>query len=159
MTHSQQRLAWLLPLSLFLYLPQAGAESITWSCTRVEKDFSETYELQVVSTGSQKGKVFLDGRDLDRTASDSTQLVKHVSISKEKVTYLIDTLFEPEVLEGVTYSAGSVISSVSIDRNTGKLRKVETVQGGILGANLGNGTRAFEEQCTLQSVSRTNSAR
>jgi hypothetical protein len=37
-----------------------------------------------------------------------------------------------------------------IDRESGKLRKVDTIQGGILGANLGDGTRSYEEQCVAQ---------
>jgi hypothetical protein len=37
-----------------------------------------------------------------------------------------------------------------IDRESGKLRKVDTIQGGILGANLGDGTRSYEEQCAEQ---------
>ena len=54
------------------------------------------------------------------------------------------------MLEGVAYSAGSVMSAVMIDRDTGKLRKVDTIQGGILGKNLGDGTRSYEEQCVAQ---------
>lgn len=100
-----------------------------------------------VGPGIPKGKVFLDGRDLDRQDLDSRQSVKSVFISKQKASYLLSTQFEAEVLEGVAYSAGSVISVVMIDRETGKLRKIDTIQGGILGKNLGEGTRADEEQC------------
>lgn len=100
--------------------------------------------------GALKGKVFLDGRDLDRTGVDGEQSVKNVLIAKQKASYLVDTKFEAEVLEGVAYSAGSVMSMVMIDRETGKLRKVDTIQGGILGKNLGDGTRSYEEQCVAQ---------
>ena len=128
------------------------AETLILNCTRVERDFSETYELKLVTSGpgTSKGKVYLDGRDLDRSGLDSQQSVKNVMLSKQKASYLLSTQFEAEVLEGVAYSAGSVMSVVMIDRETGKLRKVDTIQGGILGKNLGDGTRSYEEQCVAQ---------
>lgn len=141
----------LLLISL-LYAAPVFAESITLSCTRVERDFTETYELQVKSaTGNlptQKGKVFLDGRDLDRAGADGQQTIKNVLIAKDRISYLSDTRFAAEVLDGISYPPGSVTSIVIIDRVSGKLRKVDTVAGGILAANLGEGTKSYEEQCT-----------
>ena len=150
------RSRWLLLIFQCLIASELFAETLILTCTRFERDFSETYELKMVTTGpgAPKGKVFLDGRDLDRTGADGQQSVKNLLISKEKASYLVDTKFEPEVLEGIAYSAGSVMSIVMIDRDTGKLRKVDTIQGGILGKNLGDGTRSYEEQC----VARRNSA-
>ena len=142
-------LRWLLIIMQCFIASNLLAETLTLMCTRVERDFSETYELRLMTVGPgiPKGKVFLDGRDLDRQGLDSQQSVKSVFISKQKALYLLNTQFEAEVLEGVAYSAGSVISVVMIDRETGKLRKIDTIQGGILGKNLGDGTRAYEEQC------------
>ena len=121
-------------------------------CTRTERDFSETYELKMQSTSSANPspKVYLDGRDLDINRTDSRQFVKNVTITKQKASYLLITQFDAEVLEGRSYSAGSVTSIVMIDRETGKLRKLDTIQGGILGANLGDGVKSSEEQCVAQ---------
>ena len=134
------------------------AETLILTCTRLERDFSETYELKMVTAGlgAPKGKVFLDGRDLDRVSADAQQSVKNVLISKQKASYLLSTQFEAEVLDGIAYSAGSVMSIVMIDRETGRLRKVDTIQGGILGKNLGDGTRSYEEQCAAQPNSANN---
>jgi len=142
----------LLVLLLCFIASELLAETLILTCTRVERDFSETYELKLVTAGpgTSKGKVYLDGRDLDRSGLDSQQSVKNVMLSKQKASYLLSTQFEAEVLEGVAYSAGSVMSVVMIDRETGKLRKVDTIQGGILGKNLGDGTRSYEEQCVAQ---------
>jgi hypothetical protein len=82
--------------------------------------------------------------------SDSRQFVKNVTITKQKASYLLSTQFDAEVLAGIAYSAGTVSSIVMIDRETGKLRKFDTIQGGILGANLGDGTKSYEEQCIAQ---------
>jgi hypothetical protein len=146
------RSRWLVLLLQCFIATELLAETLILTCTRVERDFSETYELKLVTSGlgASKGKVFLDGRDLDRAGADSQQFVKNVMISKLKASYLLSTQFEAEVLEGVAYSAGSVISVVMIDRETGKLRKIDTIQGGILGKNLGDGTRSYEEQCAAQ---------
>jgi hypothetical protein len=134
-----------------LYLTPAFAQSVAFSCTRVERDFSETYELLIKpASGSlltQKGKVYVDGRDLDRVGADGNQTIKNVLITKERVSYLSDTRFEAEVLDGVSYSPGSVTSIVNIDRASGKLRKVDTVAGGILSTSLGEGTKSYDEQC------------
>lgn len=127
------------------------AESLTFHCTRTERDFIETYELQIkTAVGSlptQKGKVYLDGRDLDRVGNGTNQMIKNVVITKERVSYLSDTRFDAELFDGVSYPPGSVTSMVIIDRSTGKLRKVDTVSGGILASSLGEGTKSYEEQC------------
>lgn len=142
----------LLLILQFLTASEIFAQTLTLICTRTERDFSETYELklQAISPASPKAKVYMDGRDLDRSDVDSRQSVRNVTITKQKASYLLSTYFEPEVLEGTAYSAGSVTSIVMIDRESGKLRKVDTIQGGILGANLGDGTRSYEEQCVAQ---------
>lgn len=143
---------WLLILLQCFIASDLLAETLILTCTRIERDFSETYELKLVTAGPGilKGKVFLDGRDLDRAGADSQQSVKNVLISKQRASYLVSTQFEAEVLEGIAYSAGSVTSVVIIDRETGKLRKIDTIHGGILGKNLGDGTRSSEEQCVAQ---------
>jgi hypothetical protein len=143
---------WLLILLQCFIASDLLAETLILTCTRIERDFSETYELKLVTAGPGilKGKVFLDGRDLDRAGADSQQSVKNVLISKHRASYLVSTQFEAEVLEGIAYSAGSVTSVVIIDRETGKLRKIDTIHGGILGKNLGDGTRSSEEQCVAQ---------
>lgn len=152
------RSRWLLLLFLCLIASKLFAETLILTCTRFDRDFSETYELKMVTAGPgvAKGKVFFDGRDLDRAGADGQQSVKNLLISKQKASYLLDTKFEPEVLEGISYSSGSVMSIVMIDLETGKLRKVDTIQGGILGKNLGDGTRSYEEQCVAQSKSANN---
>ena len=135
-----------------VYSAPAFAQSVAFSCTRVERNFSETYELIIkAASGSlpaQKGKVYVDGRDLDRVGADGNQTIKNVLITKERVSYLSDTRFEAEVLDGVSYSPGLVTSIVTIDRASGKLRKVDTVVGGILASSLGEGTKSYDEQCT-----------
>ena len=140
----------LLLMQLLFAFP-VFAQSLTFQCTRVERDFTETYELQIKSaTGSlptQKGKVYLDGRDLDRVGADGNQTIKNVLITKERISYLSDTRFEAEVLEGVSFPPGSVTSIVTIDRASGRLRRVDTVVGGILASSLGEGTKSYEEQC------------
>jgi len=141
----------ILLLIQLLFITPVIAESLAFNCTRVEGDFTETYELQVkLATGSlptQKGKVYLDGRDLDRVGADGNQTIKNVLITKERISYLSDTRFEAEVLEGVSFPPGSVTSIVTIDRASGRLRRVDTVVGGILASSLGEGTKSYEEQC------------
>jgi hypothetical protein len=140
-----------LLLMQLLFAAPVFAQSLVFQCTRVEGDLTETYELQIKSaTGSlpsQKGKVYLDGRDLDRVGADGHQTIKNIFISKEQVSYLSDTRFEAEVLEGVSYLPGSVTSIVIVDRVSGRLRRVDTIVGGILAASLGEGTKSYEEQC------------
>jgi hypothetical protein len=106
--------------------------------------------MQSASSANPSPKVYLDGRDLDVIGSEGRQYVKNVTITKQKASYLLSTQFDAEALEGTSYSAGSVTSIVTIDRETGKLRKLDTIQGGILGASLGDGTKSYEEQCVTQ---------
>jgi hypothetical protein len=54
-----------------------------------------------------------------------------------------------ESFDGVQYGAGTVKTVISINRSTGQLRKAETIQGGILSATLGEGTKTYQEQCTF----------
>ena len=145
------RLLLMVLLQLF-FASEILASTLILMCTRTERDFSETYELklQSISQATRKAKVYLDGRDLDVIGSEGRQLVENVTITKQKASYLLSTQFDAEVLEGVSYSAGSVTSIVMIDRETGRLRKLDTIQGGILGANLGDGTKSYEEQCVAQ---------
>ena len=145
------RLLLMVLLQLF-FASEILANTLILMCTRTERDFSETYELklQSISQATPNRKVYLDGRDLDMIGSDSRQFVKNVTITKQKASYLLSTQFDAEVLAGIAYSAGTVSSIVMIDRETGKLRKFDTIQGGILGANLGDGTKSYEEQCIAQ---------
>jgi hypothetical protein len=106
--------------------------------------------MQSASSANPSPKVYLDGRDLGVIGSEGRQYIKNVTIIKQKASYLLSTQFDAEVLEGISYSAGSVTSIVMIDHETGKLRKLNTIQGGILGANLGDGTKSYEEQCVAQ---------
>ena len=147
----RQLSARLILLLLSLYANCAPAETLIFTCIRLERDYREIYELQVrtpvPNSGTQKGKVYLDGRDLDRLGSDGNQIIKNVVISKDQVSYLSDTHFDAEVFDGISYSPGSVTALVMIDRRSGKLRRVETVSGGILASSLGEGTKTYEEEC------------
>ena len=89
--------------------------------------------------------------------ADGNQTIKNVLITKERVSFLSDTRFEAEVLDGVTYPPGSVTSIVTIDRASGKLRKVDTVVGGILATSLGEGTKSYDEQCAYLKDVKTTS--
>jgi hypothetical protein len=53
---------------------------------------------------------------------------------------------------GVAYSAGTVSTQITLDPVTGKLKKVEKIQGGILGETMGNGTFVTEETCLLSKM-------
>ena len=124
---------------------------LTFDCVRSEKDYVERYELRVLSaTKDAKAKVMLDDRDLDRFSEDGRQSVKGVVISESNVLIAIEAHFEPKTLHGVAYPAGKVSTQITINRSNGKLIKVETIDGGILGAHLGNGTRISEEACQLR---------
>ncbi len=141
----------LILLLLSWFVSCASAETLVFTCTRVERDFKEIYELKVstptLNSGAQKGKVYLDGRDLDRRGDGANQTIKNVVISKDRISYLSDTHFEAEVFDGVAYSPGSVLAVVILDRHSGRLRKIETVSGGILALSLGEGTKSYEEEC------------
>ena len=117
-------------------------------CKRAEKDYVEEYEMKVVPAGAaQKAKIYLDDRDLDQSDSNGTQIVKSIVIAPAAILMTIEARFDPEVVQGVSYSAGTVMTQMTLSRNTGVMKKVETINGGILGANLGNGTRVSEELC------------
>ena len=125
-----------------------AADALLFNCQRVEKNYTEDYEMRIVpATSSQKPKIFLDDRDLDQSDTSGTQLVKSIVINASTILISIQASFEPEVLNGITYSAGSVFTQINLNRNTGKLSKSEEIHGGILGANLGNGTHLSEETC------------
>ena len=129
----------------------AYAETVSFQCTHVERDIREDYLLKVFSPEASqagKGKVYFDERDLDRFASDGRQEVKNVIITKEKVSFLIDTSFPPEEFDGVRYGAGTAVSLVTIHRATGELKKIETIRGGFLASTMGEGTRTSLEQCS-----------
>ena len=101
----------------------------------------------VLASKTQKAKVFLDDRDLDQSDALGVQEVKSVTLARPNIFIVIEAKFEPEELMGVTYPAGTVLTNITLDPVTGKLKKVEKIQGGILGATLGNGTQVSEETC------------
>ena len=99
------------------------------------------------ASASKKAKVYLDDRDLDQSDSGGHQEVKSVVITDSSVVILIEAHFDPEMIGNIAYPAGSVFTQMTINRSTGILKKVETIKGGILGANLGEGTKSYEEKC------------
>jgi len=105
-----------------------------------------------LASKTQKAKIFLDDRDLDKSDSFGVQEVKSVTLARPNIYILIDAKFEPEEIMGVFYSAGTVSTNITLDPVTGKLKKVEKIQGGILGATLGNGTHVSEETCLPAKV-------
>ena len=100
-----------------------------------------------LASKTQKAKVFLDERDLDRADAYGTQAVKSVTLARPNIFIVIEASFVPEEIMGTAYSAGTVSTHITLDPVTGKLKKVEKIQGGILGASLGNGTHVSEETC------------
>lgn len=139
-----------LSLSLFLCVaPALASESLIFSCDRTEKNYTEVYELKISpATRSQKAKVFVDGRDLDRSDEMGRQFVNNVVISDSTILISVEAYFPPESFDGVQYGAGSVKTVTAINRSSGQLRKSETIQGGILSATLGEGSKTHLEQCT-----------
>lgn len=138
---------------LFLFSYSAlclAAEPLVFTCTRSEKNYTETYELKV-SPGSknQKAKVFVDDRDLDQSDELGRQVIKNVLVTEPTVLISMEAHFPPESFDGVQYGAGSVITVITIHRATGQLRKAETIRGGILSATLGEGTKTYQEQCVV----------
>lgn len=126
-----------------------------FSCERTEKNFSETYELKIApATKTQKAKVYIDGRDLDRSDELGRQLIKSVLITDVAILISMEAQFAPESFDGVQYGPGSVMTVININRSTGQLRKAETVKGGILSATLGDGTRTYLEQCQPLSAAK-----
>ncbi len=142
---------------LFLGICVIFASPAAWStdvlefnCKRVELNFTEDYEMKMMlASGSQKAKIFLDGRDLDQSDAFGTQVVKSITLARPNILVSIEAKFAPEELMGVSYPAGSVLTNITLDPVTGKLKKVEKIQGGILGATIGNGTHTSEETCLL----------
>jgi len=130
-----------------------GVDVIEFNCKRAEKDYVEEYEMKLtLASGPQKAKVFLDGRDLDQSDAYGKQVVKSVTLARPNIFILIEASFEPETLMGVSYSAGSVLTNITLDPVTGRLKKVEKIQGGILGETMGNGTYVTEETCLLSKM-------
>ena len=136
-------------LLLLLYAtPGLAAEPLVFTCERSEKNYTETYELKVISAlKHQKAKVFVDGRDLDQSDELGRQTVKSVLITESTVLISMEANFPPESFDGVQYGAGSVMTALTINRATGQLRKAETIKGGILSATLGEGAKTYQEQC------------
>ncbi len=136
---------------LAIFAISSSAETLSFHCTHTDRDISEDYVLKVISPvdGAQavKGKVYFDERDLDRLGTDGRQEVKNVVITKEKVSFLIDTSFPPEEFDGVRYGAGTAVSLITITRATGELKKTETIRGGFLASTLGEGTKTYIEKC------------
>lgn len=125
-----------------------GVDVLEFQCKRTEKGYTEEYAMKMMlASGTQKAKVFLDGRDLDQADALGAQVVKSITLARPNILILIEARFEPEQVMGVSYSAGSVITNITLDPVTGKYRKVEKIQGGILGATMGDGTYTSEETC------------
>ena len=119
-----------------------------FNCKRTEKGYTEEYEMKLMlASGTQKAKVFLDGRDLDQSDAFGSQIVKSVTLARPNILIAIEAKFQPEEIMGVSYPAGNVITNITLDPVTGKFKKVEKIQGGILGATIGNGTHTSEETC------------
>ena len=125
-----------------------GIDVLEFQCKRMERGFTEEYEMKMMlASGSQKAKIFLDGRDLDQSDAFGSQVVKSITLARPNILVLIEAKFEPEVVMGVSYPAGNVITNITLDPVSGKFKKVEKIQGGILGATIGNGTHTSEETC------------
>ncbi|QWD95575.1 hypothetical protein C2759_03615 [Polynucleobacter sp. MG-Unter2-18] len=129
--------------------PSLAADTLVFTCERSENNYTETYQLKVMTTSkNQKAKVFVDDRDLDRVSELGQQTVKSILIDEYTVLISMESQFPPESFDGFQYGAGSVSTMIAINRPTGQLRKVQTVKGGILSATLGEGKKIYQEQCT-----------
>ena len=127
-----------------------GVDVLEFNCKRSEKGYTEEYEMKMMlASGTQKAKLFLDGRDLDQSDAFGTQVVKSITLARPNILIAIEAKFEPEEVMGVSYPAGNVITNITLDPVSGKFKKVEKIQGGILGATIGNGTHISEETCSL----------
>ena len=125
-----------------------GVDVMEFHCKRVEKNYTEEYEMKIMlASGSQKAKVFLDGRDLDQSDAFGDQVVKSVTLARPNILISIEAKFAPEEVMGVSYPAGAVMTNIILDPVSGKFKKIEKIQGGILGATIGNGTHITEEVC------------
>jgi hypothetical protein len=139
----------------FLFLCVALTSITTWAvdvlefnCKRTEKGYTEEYDMKItLAAGTQKAKVYLDDRDLDQSDAYGKQVVKSVTLARPNILIAIEASFEPENLMGVMYPAGTVSTQITLDPVTGKLKKVEKIQGGILGETMGNGTYVSDESC------------
>ena len=117
-------------------------------CKRSENNYTEEYEMKIMlASSSQKAKVFLDGRDLDQSDVFGSQVVKSVTLARPNILIAIEAKFAPEEVMGVSYPAGTVMTNITLDPVSGKFKKVEKIQGGILGVTIGNGTHTTEEVC------------
>lgn len=145
----------LLATSLFVMSALAQAvEPLVFTCVRAEQQYTETYEFRIdPATKNQKAKVFVDGRDLDRTDEMGRQVVRSVVMSKDAALISIQADFLPERYDGVQYGPGLVSTFINVHLLTGRLIKTETIQGGILSATLGNGTQTYQEQCAVMKRS------
>jgi hypothetical protein len=143
-------LKYLYFLSLLICAaPSLAADTLVFTCERSENNYTETYQLKVMTTSkNQKAKVFVDYRDLDRVSELGQQAVMSVLIDEYTVLISMEAQFPPENFDGIQYGAGSVSTIIAINRPTGQLRKLQTVKGGILSATLGEGTKIYQEQCT-----------
>jgi hypothetical protein len=133
---------------LFMSATAWGIDTLEFNCTRSENNYTETYDLKVSpASKNQKAKVFVDDRDLDRSNELGRQTIKNVVISESTVLISMEAHFPPESFDGIQYGPGLVSTATTINRSTGQLRKAETIQGGILSATLGEGTKTYQEQC------------
>lgn len=134
-------------LIAFSNLVQA-LEPLVFNCERQERNYTESYELKIFpATKSQKAKVFVDDRDLDSANEMGRQFVKNVLLTDATVLISIEAHFPSEIFDGKQYPPGSVVTIIHLGRANGQLRKTETIKGGILSANLGEGTKLYEEKC------------
>ncbi|WP_251368442.1 MULTISPECIES: hypothetical protein [unclassified Polynucleobacter] len=125
-----------------------AVDVLEFNCKRTEKGYTEEYEMKMtLASGAQKAKIFLDDRDLDQSDMYGTQVVRSITLARPNILILIEANFQPEEIMGVSYPAGNVITNITLDPVTGKFKKVEKIQGGILGATIGNGTHTSEETC------------
>ena len=125
-----------------------GVDVLEFNCKRSEKGYTEEYEMKLIlASGTQKAKLFLDGRDLDQSDMYGTQVVKSITLARPNILILIEANFQPEEIMGIYYPAGNVITNITLDPVTGRFKKVEKIQGGILGATIGNGIYSSEESC------------
>ncbi|WP_231970035.1 hypothetical protein [Polynucleobacter necessarius] len=125
-----------------------GVDVLEFNCKRAAKNYTEDYEMKIIpASGSQKAKVFLDGRDLDQSDAFGSQRVKSVVLARPNILISIEAKFEPQEVMGVSYPAGNVLTNITLDPVTGKFKKVEKIHGGIFGETIGNGTHTSEESC------------
>ena len=139
----------LILFSFCCVIPALATEMLTFTCERAENNYTETYELKIIpGSKTQKAKVFVDDRDLDRADELGRQAIKSVVVTDSTVLFTMEAHFPPESFDGIQYGAGSVETVVNINRLTGQLRKSEDIRGGILSATLGEGIKVYQEQCS-----------